>query len=115
MAEGKHRGFAWLLVQSKILTVDRLLARNWPCSPLCALCDQILETAEHLVLHCVVAREVWLLVSHWVQGLVTMPPPDITIEEWWNASLQGRSKEEKRWVSFLLMYTAWNLWKERNW
>jgi hypothetical protein len=26
--EGKHKFFAWLLVQSKILTADKLMARN---------------------------------------------------------------------------------------
>jgi hypothetical protein len=30
-AEGKHKFFAWLLVQTKILTADKLEARNWPC------------------------------------------------------------------------------------
>lgn len=35
--EGKHRFFAWLLVQQKILTADKLIARNWPCEPLCSL------------------------------------------------------------------------------
>jgi hypothetical protein len=29
--EGKHRFFAWILIQCKILTADRLIARNWPC------------------------------------------------------------------------------------
>jgi hypothetical protein len=28
--EGEHRFFAWLMVQNKILTVDKLQARNWP-------------------------------------------------------------------------------------
>lgn len=27
--EAKHKFFAWLLVQSKILTADKMLARNW--------------------------------------------------------------------------------------
>jgi len=33
-AEGKHkfyRFFAWLLVQNKVLTADKLVARKWPC------------------------------------------------------------------------------------
>jgi predicted RNA-binding protein YlxR (DUF448 family) len=38
-AEGKHRFFAWLLLQSRILTADKLLLRNWPCNPTCMLCD----------------------------------------------------------------------------
>jgi hypothetical protein len=38
-AEGKYRVFAWLLVQRKLLTSDRLFARNWPCNVECVLCD----------------------------------------------------------------------------
>jgi hypothetical protein len=64
-AEGKHKLFAWLLVQDRILTADRLLARNWNCDPVYILCDQVEETAQHLCLHCVFAREVWYLVSNW--------------------------------------------------
>jgi len=63
-AEGKHRFFAWLLVQSKVLTTDNLVARNWPCDPICTLCDQTFETAAHLCLHCSYARQVWVSVSN---------------------------------------------------
>jgi hypothetical protein len=63
----------WLLVQCKILTADKLLARNWPCNPLCPLSDQAPESVEHLCLHCVNAKEVWLLASHWTEGLVQVP------------------------------------------
>ncbi|PVH31679.1 hypothetical protein PAHAL_9G208900 [Panicum hallii] len=95
-AEGKHRSFAWLLVQQKILTADKLIARNWPCDPVCPLCDQEQQTAEHLCLHCVFAREVWMLVSGWSNGLVQAPNPGSTLEEWWNTSMQGQSKEMGR-------------------
>jgi hypothetical protein len=50
-AEEKHRMFAWLLVQNKILTADRLQVRNWSCDPICRLCDQEPETVQHLCLH----------------------------------------------------------------
>jgi hypothetical protein len=113
-AEGKHRLFAWLLVQSKILTADRLLARNWPCNPVCVLCDQHLESASHLVLQCVFARQVWLLVRQWTRGLVQLPVQNAYVEEWWNSSLSGRPKEERKRLATVLMYTAWNIWKERN-
>jgi hypothetical protein len=61
------------MVQHKILTADKLLARNWPCDPICQLCDQELESAEHLCLQCVYAQEVWLLVTQWTDDLVCIP------------------------------------------
>jgi hypothetical protein len=64
-AEGKHKFFAWLFVQGKILTADNLVRRNWPCNPICSLCDQELETAAHLCLTCSFAKEVWFLVANW--------------------------------------------------
>ena len=51
-AEGKHRFFAWLLVQEKIHTADVLLIKGIQCNPVCSLCDQERETAAHLSLHC---------------------------------------------------------------
>ena len=50
--EGKHRFFSWLLVKEKILTADKLLARNWPSESNCVLCDEVTETAAHMCLQC---------------------------------------------------------------
>jgi hypothetical protein len=46
--ESKHKSFAWLLIQSKILTMDKLQARNWPCNLVCPLCKNSPETVEHM-------------------------------------------------------------------
>jgi hypothetical protein len=54
--EGKHRFFAWLLLQCKWLTVDKLLLRNWSCNPQCPFCDQLPEMVVHLCLHCAFAQ-----------------------------------------------------------
>jgi hypothetical protein len=35
-------------------------------------------------------------------------------ESWWNGSLRGRPKIQRRSVAAILMCTAWNIWKERN-
>ncbi|CAN6246948.1 unnamed protein product [Urochloa humidicola] len=112
--EGKHRFFAWLLIQEKILTADKLIIRNWPCNPVCPLCAQELETAEHLVLHCAFAKEVWWLVANWAGNLVQLPRPESSLQDWWNASLNGLPKKLKQKRATLLIYTAWNVWKERN-
>jgi mannosylglycoprotein endo-beta-mannosidase len=111
--EDKHRFFAWLLIQCKILTADQLSARNWPCNPICQLCDQQPESAEHMVLWCAYAQEVWFLMSQWTKGIVKVPSRDVTMEDWWNRSLQGHQKKFKQQLASLLIYTAWNIWKER--
>lgn len=87
-AEGKHRVFAWLLIQQRVLTADRLLARNWPWSPTCPLCDQLPETAEHLCLHCVFARELWFRLRDWTNGLVSIPQDGVSLELWWNTAFE---------------------------
>jgi hypothetical protein len=99
--EDKHRFFGWLLVQCKLLTADNLLARNWPCDQMCSLCDQCPETAEHMALHCVFAQQVWLLVSHWTDGLVRVPNQAIPMESWWNSSLRGFQNKLKQKVHYV--------------
>lgn len=112
--EGKHHMFTWLLVQGKILTADMLMIRNIQCNPVCALCDQEYETAAHLCLHCVFAREVRALVVSWSESVIVAPVVGMELEVWWNLSTRGLPKECKRQVVSLLMYTTWNIWKERN-
>lgn len=112
-AEGKHRVFAWLLIQNKILTADDLMIRNLPCNPICTLCDQAKETAGHLCLHCVYAREVWDHVSRWTNGLVSVPASFKGLDHRWGFLFETDTEGAKASGSCFI-YIAWNLWKERN-
>jgi hypothetical protein len=112
--EDKHRFFAWLLIQCKLLTVDRLTTRSCPCNPVCQLCEQELETMEHIGLWCVFAQEVWFLVSQWTNDVVRVPARELTMAHWWNQSLRGLPKKLKQHLASLMIYTTWNIWKERN-
>jgi hypothetical protein len=112
--EGKHRFFTWLLVQNRILTADNLSVRNWPCNPMCPMCDQHLETADHLCLQCVFAQGVWVLVAHWSDGVVQVPDSAASLEGWRNSSLAALAPEFKKHKATLMIYTVWNLWVERN-
>jgi len=113
-AKGKHKFFAWLCVQSKILTADKLMSRQWPCNPICSLCNQEQETAVHLVLHCSFARQVWEKMEEWTQQLVRLPENGIEIVDWWQKELMQLPKKTRKLKAAMMMYCAWNLWKERN-
>jgi len=113
-AEEKHRFFAWLLVQEKLLTADKLMARNWSCNPTCSLCSAQPECAQHLCLHCPFAMQVWELVREWTNAKINVPVQDASIQDWWCDTLACHSVKEQRHVAAILMYTAWNIWKERN-
>jgi hypothetical protein len=55
--------FAWLASKNRCWTTDRLGRRGLPCPSVCPLCDQEPEMLQHLLLGCVVSREVraWTL------------------------------------------------------
>jgi len=115
MQRGNIDFFGWLLVQSKILTADNLMARHWPCNTVCALCDQEPETGAHLCLYCSFAKQVWLLVSNWTLGIIQVPADqDEGLEDWWTRSLEMLPLVQQRSVAAIQLYTTWNIWKERN-
>lgn len=106
-AEGKLKFFAWLLVQAKVLTTaDKLLVRNWPCNPICPLCDQEPETAFHL---CPFAKEVWNLVRSWAGECIQININVETMQEWWEKWLQGQDATKQRTTASILMYSTWNI------
>nr|TKW29634.1 hypothetical protein SEVIR_3G408950v2 [Setaria viridis] len=97
-----------------LLTADKLMARNWPCNPVCPLCNNEAETATHMCLHCPFALLVWSKVAIWTMGLISVPTADSNLQEWWANSITMVPKAKKRTVAAMLIYTTWNLWKERN-
>ena len=126
-AEGKHRFFAWLMVQSKLLTADNLIKRQWPCDPICSLCSQEQEMADHLILQCCFAKEVWHLAlilqccfakevwhlaSLWTQDLVKMPTEGLSIAAWWEELAVLLKKLRRTKAITNDVHTAWNLWKD---
>jgi hypothetical protein len=46
--------------------------------------------------------------------LVHAPDVGLSLEIWWNGAVRGRPKRQRRQVAALMVYTAWNVWKERN-
>jgi hypothetical protein len=56
----KYRLHAWLALRRRCWTADRRLRRGLPSHTLCALCSTANETLDHLLLHCVFSRAIWV-------------------------------------------------------
>jgi hypothetical protein len=91
----------------QLLTVDKLNVRNWPCNIVCSLCNQDLETADHLCLQCVFAQGVWVLVEQWSVGLVQVPDREATLKGWWNSSPSPSLKKQKATIHLLRCSVGW--------
>lgn len=82
---------------------DRLRRRGVPHPEACPLCDQCDETIDHLLLGCVLAREIWFHVLRWA-GLERL------------AETGGKivGADTRKGTNSLMIFTAWFLWKYRN-
>ena len=115
-APPKCRFFAWLVVQNRLWTSDRLAIRGWPHSPLCQLCKCQGETARHILFDCRYSRRIWLAAASWlscpslVQDLGT---GRATVLDFWKAGIRSPTAHPKGLKSAFMLIT-WEIWKERN-
>jgi hypothetical protein len=59
--------FAWLFVQNRLMTANRLLTREWPNGYICPLCMRNLETSLHLFIDCLHSRWIWKRVAAYLR------------------------------------------------
>ncbi|KAJ1259251.1 hypothetical protein BS78_10G139800 [Paspalum vaginatum] len=94
-----------------------LARRGWPHQPSCPLCNGPLDSGLHLCLTCPFTQEVWSRVLAWVNFSLPqqIDPNSIpNIREWWEKSETLFPKDRRRVFNGVVIYTMWNLWKERN-
>ena len=102
-------------MQCKILTAGKLLARQWPCNPICTLQNVEHETAAHLILHCSFAQQVWERLQRQRQQLIQKPAQGVEVVDWWQKELaQLPKKKVSRPKAAVIIYGVWNIWKARN-
>jgi mannosylglycoprotein endo-beta-mannosidase len=65
-APPKCRFFAWLAVQNRLWTADRLAKRGWPHQPTCQLCRCTPETARHILFECRFSKRIWTAAASWL-------------------------------------------------
>jgi hypothetical protein len=93
---------------------NNLATRGWPHQPFCAFCNETLETGIHLCLHCPFARAAWRQILACVILPAQSDASATNIREWWEAATPPLPKNQKHAFNGIVIYTMWNLWKERN-
>jgi hypothetical protein len=114
-ATPKAKHHAWLVLQNRLWTADRLQRRDWPNCGLCPLCKQAPESTNHLFVHCRFSIRIWELLKVWIgiHGIFSRQWGALNIDEWWKLLATGASPHRKA-LSSLMLLTVWELWNERN-
>lgn len=115
-APPKCKFFAWLILQNRVWTSDRLARRDWDHRPSCPLCRATMETAHHLVFSCRYTRRVWASVSGWT-GLANLHPDQWANSEsalqWWT-NITTTPEIPRKATRSLALLILWEIWLERN-
>lgn len=110
----KCKFFIWLVLHDRCWTAARRKRHNLQDDDSCVLCNQLPETAVHLLLACPTAREVWFRVLHRVGWhAVASWPQVICFADWWSKARKNIPKEDRKCFDTLVISLLW-LWKERN-
>ncbi len=115
-APSKCKNFAWLVLQNRIWTSDRLQLRQWPNNYFCQLCYRNLETAQHLFKDCPFTREIWDKIMARMNHNQPFPVhnPDESLVDWWESRTKQQSKCQSKGMQSLHMLLSWEIWCERN-
>lgn len=104
--------FNWLARDNKILTLENLALRrcNLMHSITCVLCHTDVESADHLLIHCLVAYNIWNFFGQ-LLGLSRVPRSLVDLWGDWRKNIK---KSLIFLWDLLTRAITWNLWLERN-
>jgi hypothetical protein len=111
-ATPKCKSFAWLIIRNWVLTADRLDRCGWQNCGNYKLCNQMPESADHLLFKCLFTIRVWNALKDWL-GLYEMEPMDWQAFKWWVQAVHKKGQFRKAMAS-LAMLVSWEIWKERS-
>jgi hypothetical protein len=114
-APSKLIAFSWQLIHNRIPTKDNLARRGilgGVTHGNCVMCSGMLETANHLFLHCDYAFSIWLEVFRWL-GVTVVMPTDLSMLFEYFIGL-ARSKKSRKGFMLVWHTTLWLIWRSRN-
>ncbi|XP_021998567.1 uncharacterized protein LOC110895549 [Helianthus annuus] len=111
IAIAKVNLFFWRAVEGKIPTLTALRRRGLQLgSDLCMVCGLEPESADHIIIQCPVAKEVWLQIWVWTKVLFRDQ----------QESMKARFQEKNDWperkvkiIYAIHLLMAWYLWRNR--
>lgn len=113
LALPKVNFFFWTLMHNKILTGDNMAKRKFAGPHWCALCRCNTETAQHLFIDCLFAKEVWDLM---LQDFRISSPSQSTVSDLfaeWNHLYPQRIPHKSLWHKVwnaLPKFVCWQIW-----
>lgn len=109
----RHSFILWVIVQRRLLTLDRLQT----CIPLvsevsCVLCEERLETHDHLFFECSYSWRLLHLCTSWM-ALTAVPHK---LQQWhhWLAHVTRRKLWKYGAWSAMFAVLIYHIWEERN-
>jgi hypothetical protein len=107
--------FAWLAINNRCWTSDRLARRGLPHQTACPFCDQAEETINHILVSCVLSREIWEGILRKLRlDMVPRPIFCSRVWTWWCKAIAAIPKDFKKGFNSLAILVIWELWKHRN-
>ncbi|WMV10142.1 hypothetical protein MTR67_003527 [Solanum verrucosum] len=104
--------FTWLLAKQAVLTHENLNKRKPNLCSSCYLCEEQVETVNHLFLHCKWTDQLWQMFIQKRKIKWTKPGSIKEVLQCWNRD-GNAGKNEKRW-RIVPACIWWTIWKERN-
>jgi hypothetical protein len=90
----------WTVLLGRCWTTERRDSHGLSSSDACALCDQALESIDHLLLQCVFSQEVWFIVLYYCGWHQHSPGLQDCMVEWWLTTRKRVIKEAAAWFRF---------------
>jgi hypothetical protein len=81
---------------------------------MCPLCEQESETADHIAVGCVLAREIWYNTLRRCDLQHLTPIADGELIRWWPEARQRVPRPQRKGFDSIVLLVVWTLWKERN-
>lgn len=107
---------SWKGLLNRVPTTGNLLRRNAlppNASPNCVLCNEAVESANHLFLHCFVTWKIWVKLQSWLEVNVITPSNLFSHWRCWDGQLSNW-KELKRGMRLIWHTAIWTIWNCRN-